>query len=56
MENANNNCTHNAAEAASAVPGESTSALRPGQGLPLEFLVPCLADLKRQIALRQAMP
>lgn len=55
MENDNNIQMRCNAESAAPNRGGDASAARPGPGLPPEALAPRLAELKRQIALRQAM-
>lgn len=56
MDNANNNYARSKTEAASAAAAENAVFSRSCQGLSPEAVAPWLADLKRQIALRQAMP
>lgn len=56
MEQSHNKNIRRTAETAPDAFGNKSSSARPCQALPPEILVNCLADLKQQLALRQAMP
>lgn len=55
MQNDNYIPMHRNADSAAPKRGGDASTARPGPGLPPEALAPRLAELKRQIAWRQAM-